>query len=454
MTEITKNITGFVKHLGFTPTVEQTEAFEKINDFLHSKEYDTFILTGAAGTGKTSMLKTVVNYLSTNDQPYVLLAPTGRAAGIISSKTGFPASTIHSHLYRVVEKKDEDGNVLFIEFVKRQNHQAKSYLYLIDESSMVGDTLNNQDFFTSKKPLLEDLIQYIREGHNNNKIIFIGDPYQLPPINADFSPALSPEYLEKKYHLKTVSFELTEVKRQEENSYILNNAIELRSGIINRRLSVNWRFESLQNEDQIIRQYSQNLNNGSAGNSIFLAWKNVSINNLNNRLRKILGRNGNSLVPGERLILHQSNYAGTYLASGTFLIVDSIIRHPEEIAGFHFATVKLRKADSGELLPGTFTIDLDTLLSENGRVEGRNIRTLWHDRFKKNKQLRETKDARTDPYLSALKVRYAYAITTHKAQGGEWDHVYLYPELPFGTNGLRWLYTSVTRARKHLYSFH
>lgn len=170
-------------------------------------------------------------------------------------------------------------------------------------------------------------------------------------------------------------------------------------------------------------------------------------------MRELLGRNKEPLVQGERIILNQSNYAGIYLSSGTFLIVDQIIGSTEEIAGFQFATVKLRRIDSEDLLPGTYKIEIGSLISENGRPDGSKMKALWHERFKMNKELRRTKDARSDEFLSALKVRYAYAITTHKAQGGEWDNVYLYPEIPFGPNGLRWLYTSVTRAKKHLFSF-
>jgi len=226
-------MTDIVKYLDFTPTTEQATALEMVAGFLDSDECNTFILKGAAGTGKTSILKAVVSYLLKNDHEHVLLAPTGRAARIISSKTGFSASTIHSHLYRVKEVKDDDDNVLYIEFVKRNNFGTKPCVYLIDEASMVGDTNNKQDYFVSKKPLLEDLISFIREGHKDNKIIFVGDPYQLPPVNSDFSPALSEDYLTGKYGLTTSGFELTEVKRQDEGSYILENALQLRMAIKN-----------------------------------------------------------------------------------------------------------------------------------------------------------------------------------------------------------------------------
>ena len=437
----------------FTPTNEQEELLKALVNFVDNDKQNTFIFKGAAGTGKTSVLKAVVKYLSNNNLGHKLLAPTGRAASIISSKTGFAASTIHSHLYRVVEVKDNDDNVLYIEFVKRQNINTNPCIYLIDEASMIGDIPNTQDYYVSKKPLLQDLISFISEGHKDNKVIFIGDPYQLPPINSHESPALSVNYLQDKYNRKCNSFELTLVKRQDENSYILDNAMQLRSGIKNNLRRTHLQFETLESEDYAVEQYCQNLRNGAANKSIFLAWKNVSINTLNNKMRKMLYDSNTPLFPGERIILSQSNYADTYLSSGTFLIVEEIIGDIEEIAGLRFATVKLRQVDPDELLPGEFKIELGSLISENGRSDGNKMKTLWHERYKINKKLQRTKDARSDAYLSALKARYAYAITTHKAQGGEWDNVYLYPEVPFGPNGMRWLYTSVTRARKHLYSF-
>lgn len=445
-------MTDIAKYLDFKPTDEQQALLKCITDFFDSSDNNAFILKGTAGTGKTSILKAVVNHLSDEEKEYVLLAPTGRAARNISEKTGFTATTIHSHMYRVKEVKDDDDNILYIEFIKRQNPGIKPCVYLIDEASMVGDTSNSQDYFVSKKPLLEDLLSYIKEGHKDNKIIFMGDPYQLSPINADLSPALSEEYLQIKYQLQTDSFELTEVKRQEENSYILENAIQLRHAITNGTFSATWQFEQMKNESNAVEHYCQKLQNGESNDSIFIAWKNVSINNLNEQVRKLLNYN-NILVPGERLIISQSNYAGIYLSSGTFLIVDEVIGGIKEIAGYRFATVKLRFPDSDTPLPDTFKIDINSLLSENGRVDHSQMRKLWHERYRVNKALRNTKDVRTDKYLSALKVRYGYAITTHKAQGGEWNNVYLYNEIPFGTNGLRWLYTSITRAREHLYSF-
>lgn len=453
MTDKNKNKGMITDYLDFEPTGEQVDVLNKIANFLDAKDQNTFILKGAAGTGKTSILKSVVGYLSSNDMSNALLAPTGRAASIISAKTGYIASTIHSHLYRVNEVKDDDGNILYIEFIKRQNHTAKPVIYLIDEASMVGDEINKQDYFVSKKPLLEDLVNFIQEGHDDNKIIFVGDPYQLPPINSNFSPALSEEYLENAYNLKTETFELTEVKRQDENSYILGNASNLRQGIIQRSFNNGVQFENPGNEDMTIIQYRDALRNGDANNSIFLGWKNVSVNYLNNRMREMLYQTQDPIVPGERIILNQSHYGNQYLPAGTFLIVEKLLGPVEVLADFRFVTVKLCMPDSDEVLPGEYKIEIDSLVSENGYSDGSKMKKLWHERFRTNELLRETKDRRSDEYLSALKVRYAYAITTHKAQGGEWDNVYLFPEIPFGPNGMRWLYTSVTRARKHLFSF-
>ena len=441
------------QHLSFNPTSEQKQALDQIQRFLTLPIHDTFILSGAAGTGKTSILKAIVDYLDTNKTDRILLAPTGRAAKILSEKTEKTTGTIHSHIYLVNEVKDDDGTVLYIEFVKRNNIADAPTVYIIDEASMIGDILNNSDFFTARESLLKDLITYIKEGNKNNKIIFIGDPYQLPPIKSSFSPALDENYLTENFNLKTTAFELTEVMRQEENSYILENATILRKRIIGNLTDDRIKIESLENERGAIDKYCNDIISGKADESIFLAWKNVSINNLNRQIRHRLNYSSDPLIVGERLVINQTNYTGYYLPSGTIVIIDQIIGATEYIAEHEFLTVRLKMADTDKVINYDFKIDLLSLTSEKGFLDATLTKKLWHARFKLNKELQKTKDARVDEYLSALKTRYAYAITTHKAQGGEWNNVYLYPEIPFGSGRLKWLYTSITRAKQHLYSF-
>ena len=449
----TKKRSSIVRHLDFYPTSEQKQALDSIERFLKLPIHDTFILKGAAGTGKTSILKAIKGYVTSMGKESILIAPTGRAAKILSEKTGGSTGTIHSHIYMVKEVKDDQGTVMYVEFIRRNNASDEQRIYIIDEASMVGDKVNNSDYFSSKESLLTDLITFIKEGAKNNKIIFIGDPYQLPPISSMFSPALDENYLQEKFNLRVTEFELTEVKRQKKDSYILSNAEKLRNQIQGKEFNTSLKIESLPNENQLIEKYAQEINEGRAADSIFLAWKNVSINYLNSQIRQLLYPGHEKIILGERLVINQTNYTGHYLPSGTIVIVDQIIGIPETIAGFDFFTVKLRLADTEEIIDYEFKVDLQSLTSKTGPIDVNLTKKLWHERFKTNKELQRTKDARSDAYLSALKTRYAYAITTHKAQGGEWDNVYLYPETPFGPNGLKWLYTTVTRAKKHLYSF-
>ena len=442
--------------LGFQPTREQEKALENIVSFLSSDEKNTFILTGAAGTGKTSIVRLILEYLKDSGMTPVLLAPTGRAANILTLKTDLEASTIHSSIYLIEEIKDENGEILYIHFIRREKPEEKPMVFFVDEASMVGDRLIDapHNKFVADAPLLKEFISYVRRGHENNKIIFIGDPYQLPPVGMNFSPALSETYLAENYDLRTNSYELTEVKRQNDDSYILENATKLREAIVHGMVYDDIYYEKMGSEEEAIEKYAEDLLSEDPKSSIFLAWKNVSVNILNNRIRKILYNTTKPLVKGERIILDQGNYHGTYIPAGTFLEVDEILNDNEVISGFNFATVKLRYPESGKVLDQEFKIFLGYLNSGQGnRRWDKNMSDLWHERYRVNKELRKTRNKNSDEYLSALKVKYAYAITTHKAQGGEWDKVYLHPELPFGPTSLQWLYTTVTRARKQLLSY-
>ena len=443
------------KILGFIPSREQEDVIAKIISFFSSEEEDTFILTGAAGTGKTSILKAILQSLPEDMKP-VLMAPTGRAASILSSKTGRQASTIHAQIYLVHEEKDKEGNVLYIRFVKREKVDETPTVFFVDEASMLGDVLRQDPDpqFVADAPLLPELIRHIKKGNKKNKLVFIGDPYQLPPVHMEFSPALSPEHLEEKYALRPLFYELTEVKRQSEGSYILTNAVNLRNAITHGMMTDDLVYEPVAGEDEAIEKYCQQIKEEQTEDLIYLAWKNVTVSELNSRIRGRLFGTWKTLVAGERVILDQGNYHGTYIPGGTLLTVEEVLDDSEEIAGIRFATVKLRYSGTDTVIGQEFKVFLEYLLSDPvSRRRDQKMSMLWHERYKVNKELRDTRNKLSDPYLAALRLKYAYAVTTHKAQGGEWKTVYLHPEFPFGPSSVKWLYTSVTRAKEHLYSF-
>ena len=213
-------------------------------------------------------------------------------------------------------------------------------------------------------------------------------------------------------------------------------------------------FEDKQDLQNMIDAYVDRIRGLDREGHIMIAWKNITIHQLNLRIRQMLfGITDQPIHLNERLVMHQSSYLEDYLPSGTMVQAVEIDDYIEQIAGHQFATIRIKRLDTGNLLDSKVKVNLNILLAESGHTDINSLKDLWAARYKENKHLQKTKDPKSDPYLSAFKLRYAYAITAHKAQGGEWDEVYLHPEFPYGQNGLRWLYTAITRAKESLFSF-
>lgn len=441
------------QYLSFTPNTNQKEVLSMMYSFLNQNDKNTFILSGAAGTGKTSITEALTNGLTDHNIMYSLCAPTGRAAKIISEKTKQNAITIHKQLYTLNEITDADGQTIRFEFIPKINICDQPAVFLIDESSMISNRKPNEnDRFISENSLLFDLVKYVKSGHPENKIVFIGDEYQLPPINSVFSPALTPNILEHEFKLKTQKANLTEIVRQKSDSHILKSAIEIKKAIDDKRKYFSFSFRNTQSLNGFLKSYLQK-HHSNAGNTVMLAWKNARIEELNHLIRnRKFGINSNILNIGEQLIVTQKYYKETELHNGTFLRVHQIMGM-EDYHGFKFADVKLINILTNKIIPETIKISVDPLIDDNYTNDFSREKKLYGFRMKENKLFRDNKDKRIDPYLSALKVKYGYAITVHKAQGGEWDDVFIYPEIPFKYDGGKWLYTAVTRASKEIYSF-
>lgn len=434
--------------LPFLPTTEQRIALERLTAFLDSDE-DVFVLKGSAGTGKTSLLSAVTQWLKQEDKNFVLAAPTGRAAQIISKKTGFSASTLHRVLY--TPEALDNGS---IRLVRKPVESSSPTLYIIDESSMLSDEIDGADaLFQANKSLLSDFLEYVKACNYRNKVLFVGDAFQLPPVNAPESVALNAGYLMDKFNLMCQTIELQEVMRQKQGSYILDNATRLRDAIILHQplpsLTYKRHFETIADA---IRAYQFLHDKYGAEEVTFIANANKDVHTLNLQVRQVLNRQGRALNEGELVVCNQTWYdeeqpifsgeAGVILACS----------NEETCCDIRFADAEiLFKNPNGTVRLVQTKVVLDTLNHEKGLLDWEKERALRIDRASRNKLYRKEPKPWHDEYVGAMKLRYGYALTCHKAQGGEWKFVIIHPK--FHRQDFRWLYTAVTRASQEIITF-
>ena len=452
-----------IASLSFMPNEGQNALLDKLSRFIISPvERKAFILLGYAGTGKTSMMAALVQAYKELQQKLVLLAPTGRAAKVLSRYAHTPAYTIHKFIYR--QKK------LGEEVFSLNDNLYKHTLFIVDESSMISGIRDNQTFGSGI--LLDDLVKYVYSG-DGCSLLLLGDNAQLPPIGTELSPALREEYMAK-YSLNITTHTLTEVARQALDSGILSNATTLRHVALNPHNSAGkdmWGYlqqsadlEMISGSD-FIEKIEESYHNIGAEQTIILTRTNKRTNIYNQGIRaRILWRE-EEIENGDRLMVSKNNYFWTekyenlpFLANGDMLEI-SRLRNIREMYGFHFADAQLRALDYDWEIDAV--IWLDTLHSDSPEMNNRLHRELFgriaedypelaHNR----KKLIET--IYQSPYYNALQVRFAYAVTGHKSQGGQWKHVYIDPykgsELHADEEGFyRWLYTAVTRASEKVY---
>lgn len=447
----------------FQPTVKQDIFFQQIAVFLTNTSSDElFLLKGYAGTGKTTIISELVNNLSFIQKKYVLLAPTGRAAKVIANYSNKAAFTIHKKIY--YPKKGKNGS---IGFTLKENKHTNT-VFIIDESSMISDTETDSKLYENGS-LLDDLISYVYQG-TNCKLILIGDTAQLPPVQLDISPALNSNTLSLNYNKEVFSIELDEVMRQAEQSGILYNATILRE-LLKDNFITEFKFK-LQGFKDIVRlsdgfdiqdAIQSAYQNYSIEDTCFIVRSNKRANQYNQQIRaKILDKES-ELSVGDFLMVVKNNYfwlkdsdeAG-FIANGDIVEVLEIFSF-KELYGFNFAKVKIRMVDYPNQRPIETILLLNTITSESPSLTYEESNQLYQEVMKDYEgeaQYRKFLKTKNNEYFNALQVKFSYAITCHKSQGGQWNTVFI--EQPYLPNGIdvdyvRWLYTAITRAKDKLY---
>lgn len=446
MTKGKKNISAF---MDYVPTREQQLALEAVQHFVdEGNNQDFLIIQGSAGTGKSTLIKAVTQYLNEQEVMYYLAAPTGRAAKVVQSKAQVWAKTIHGLIYKPEKLKNGQG----IRFVRKQVKNTGYSVFIIDEASMISDTLHNSEQFVATKPLLTDLLEFIKESHPMNKVLFIGDQYQLAPIHSNNSPALSLNYLQAEKGLKGSMVALREVKRQGADSMVLRNAVKIREaielGLGYPQIELNVLDSRSHAVDLLCDRYDEN----DIGRVAAIAWTNGNVNTINKDFRKAYGYSSQKLQPKENVMLLNSVFLNnSALMKGENVRIIELDNRVETYAGLHFQDARIEFVNgNGDLVKASTKVLLDTLDNSNGSLSAVQENLLHHESIKRNKKFRESQLPGDDAYVGALRPRYCYAVTCHKAQGGEWEDVILDPYIP--NNDLRWLYTAITRASKNIYS--
>lgn len=433
------------------PTDEQLRVLRAMEDFISSEnQFDFMVLCGAAGTGKTSITAALIGYLNELGKPYKISAPTGRAARILGRKSKTTTSTIHSMIY-VPKADNETGKVTF---KLKLGHNTNPTIYIIDEASMLPKDIDKgQNLFQVEKGLIYDLIAYIKKANVNNKIIFLGDRYQLPPIDEAESYALNKEFLERTFNLKGHSYLLTEVKRQEDGSYILENATDIRKAIDRGEKSHPIKGTQNRNIYSAADKYAANIKKDGLENQVAIGVSDKANKFFNDLVReRIFGNAKKILEQGDLLMVTQNWYRnGIQLYNGDHVELLSVDWNlQEQVAGLHFVTVKVKVLFSeSESIVEDYAI-LETILSPGGVLDGKLENELRRQRYTKNKIFRDSNMPGDDCYVGALRLAYGHAITCNKAQGGEWKKVFVNT---MGIPSLKWKYTAVTRGINEIEKF-
>jgi len=450
------------ENLGHEPTSAQVKFIEIMAGFIApGNEMDILLLNGYAGTGKTTLVRSLVRTLDEFKQRYVLLAPTGRAAKVLAAYTGKPAYTVHKKIYR--QKSAKDGLGLFV----LDRNLTANTLFIVDEASMIANQESNKSMFGSGR-LLDDLVEFVysKEGC---KLLLIGDTAQLPPVGLDISPALDPSVMEE-YDFTVKSVFLDDVVRQSLDSGILMNANMLRKGVEKKKTA--WpQFQTSGFPDisriygsELIDCISDSFDRVNIANTIVVTRSNKRANIYNEGIRSKILWKEEEITEGDMLMVVRNNYFWAqeepeldFIANGDIAeIVD--IQGYQERYGFRYADVTLRFPDYRDTELDV-KILLDTIKSESPSLGYEENRQLYFSILEDYPDIKNKKKkyelVREHEFFNALQVKFAYAITCHKAQGGQWDTVFVdqgyIKEEMIDTEYYRWLYTAVTRATKRLY---
>lgn len=447
----TNSSTLVSKDLGFQPNANQVDVMNRLEQFIDfSNHNDVFILSGPAGSGKTSLVKALVDFCSENEIRFSLSAPTGRASQILSSKTGIPASTLHSSLFTT----EMDENTMQIKFIPKTIFSRQSpMIYIVDEASMISDNSHSDGAYLNEVSLLGQLIHAVKTSHPQNKLILIGDKYQLPPVGSMDSPALTTSYLDSKYHLKPDFNQLHIVERQAKGSYILENAGKILDAINNRTTIVDLKYVAERSFSGAIYHYINFFDLENLNNCIMIANANSQVNALNTWVRNFkFNYTKRIIMPDEVMVCNQNiELDNNMLYKGNSFIVRNTWK-PEEFAGLNFINALIEFiSPEGNKVEARTKIILESVTNTDGFLSLDQEKSINHEAFKKNRKFRESRRQTDDAFVNAVRARYGYALTCHKAQGGEWKNVFLHPG--YRKDNLRWLYTAITRASENLYSW-
>jgi exodeoxyribonuclease V len=454
----------------YSPTPGQQNLIKRLADFIVSDmgQFPLFLLEGYAGTGKTTVVSTLVKALPKAGFSAVLLAPTGRAAKVLSLYAQMPAFTIHKRLYRPA--MDADGHV---HFQVQQNKSVRT-LFIVDEASMIpDDRQSGENTAFQTRNLLEDLIGHVFSGQDC-KMLFLGDSCQLPPVGSVQSPALDTDLLRESYYLDLDSFILSDVVRQSLESGILSVATGIRAkiGINGSGLPLPLFGKENAFADVISitgidmpDAMQQAFSDFGRENTVVITRSNKRANLFNQAIRERILFHENELAAGDNLMVVRNNYfwlpdeskAG-FIANGDIIEVQSI-RKTEELYGFRFAESTVRMVDYPEEPSFDVKLLLNTINSEGPALNHEDNQKLFNevmaDYMGESTRRKRMAGIRNNPHFNALQVKHASALTCHKTQGGQWDAVFIekgfLKDEMIDTEYLRWLYTAVTRATKKLF---
>jgi len=450
------------KNLGNIPTDDQSAALKKIAGYICDNNNDViFLMTGYAGTGKTSVISSIVKTLDVLRMRSVLLAPTGRAAKVLSSYSGKQAFTIHKKIYRQKSSKDGIGT-----FSLDRNLHKDTY-FIVDEASMVSNSSGDSSLFGSGR-VLDDLIEYVYSG-TDCKLILVGDTAQLPPVGSIVSPALDQSALGG-YGFGLISCELKQVVRQSETSGVLMNATRVRlqvaeSDLVHPTLDcINYKDTIRITGEELIDEISTAYGTCGLEGTIIVVNSNKQANRYNQGIRNRIFFREEEISTGDMVMVVKNNYflleedeeGAGFIANGDIAEVRKIKKY-EERYGFHFADMVLKFTDydleiESKVMMDILHLDTPALPSEKNKELFQNVLSDYLHIKSRRKQYDAVKK---DPYFNALQIKFAYAVTCHKAQGGQWERVFIDQGM-FNRNEitidyLRWFYTALTRSTDKVY---
>ena len=451
------------KEFPYPPTADQIEAIRRFSVFVEQgSSSSVFLLKGYAGTGKTTLIASWLKPLQRLGYKVVLMAPTGRAAKVMSSYAKAKANTIHKRIYFAQQNKQ--GGIQFT----LQKNKFRKTVFIVDEASMIGDDQSSAQLFQNGS-LLQDLISYVQQG-DRCKLVFVGDTAQLPPVKQEMSPALNQNYLSLHYSAEVSQVELSEVLRQYALTGILYNATNLRN-LMHDNIEDHFQFmirnkvdiTHLQDGYDVQGALEDGYRDVGRTETTIIVRSNKRANQYNRQIRKQIMGLENDLAVGDLLLVVKNNYfwlapesqAG-FIANGDVIEILRILSF-QELYGFRFAKVHVQLVDYPDQDPFDTVLIIDALDAEGHALtyeQSNQLYTKVRQDYLHLPKYKQYSEVKKNTFFNALQVKFAYALTCHKAQGGQWKRVFIEkPYLPEGptVDYYRWLYTAITRSSEHLF---